>query len=233
MKRFIVLLGPPGAGKGTQAQMLAHSLGLPHVSSGDLFRDHLSRAMELGQLARSYMDRGDLVPDDVTVRMVIDRISRPDCEAGVILDGFPRTLAQAVALDSELARRGNRITVVPLIQVPDDVIVERLTARRVCRNCDAVYNLMFHPPQTEGECEVCGGHLYQRDDDNAETVQKRICTYYRETAPLIGYYYAKGLLAEIDGQQPIADVQTELRAALEVVGDNFRSSQPEMTVVDA
>ncbi|MCJ7738226.1 MAG: adenylate kinase [Anaerolineae bacterium] len=218
MKRFVVLIGPPGAGKGTQAEVLAQTLGLPHVSSGDLFRDHLSRETELGHLARSYMDRGDLVPDDVTVRMVVDRIGQPDCGAGVILDGFPRTLAQGAALDSELSRRGEQVTVVPLIQVQDDVIVERLTTRRVCRDCGAVYNLMFNQPHTEGECEACGGDLYQRDDDNAQTVRNRLYTYYRETAPLIGYYRAKGLLVEINGQQPIDGVQAELRAALEGAG---------------
>lgn len=218
MKRFVVLIGPPGAGKGTQAEVLAQTVGLPHVSSGDLFRDHLSRETELGQLARSYMERGDLVPDDVTFRMVVDRIGQPDCAAGVILDGFPRTLTQGAALDGELSRQGEQVTVVPLIQVRDDVIVERLTARRVCRDCGAVYNLMFNQPHTEGECEACGGDLYQRDDDNAQTVRNRLYTYNRETVPLIGYYRAKGLLVEINGQQPIDGVQAELRAALEGAG---------------
>jgi adenylate kinase len=213
---FVVMLGPPGAGKGTQAKMLANALGVPHVSSGDLFRDHLGRKTELGLLAKEYMDCGDLVPDDVTVGMVIERIGRPDCQGGVILDGFPRTLSQAAALDDALSERGQRVTVVPLVQVADEEIVKRLTARRVCRNCGAVYNLLFNPPRVEGVCDACGGELYQRDDDNSQTVRNRLYTYYKETSPLIGYYFAKGLLVEVDGEQAIEDVQAGLRAAVEV-----------------
>jgi len=219
VKRFVVMLGPPGVGKGTQAKILAETLGLPHVSSGDLFRDHLSRRTELGLLAKGYIDRGDLVPDDVTVGMVIERISRADCEAGVILDGFPRTLMQAAALDEELVERGDQVTVVPLIQVEDEVIIRRLAARRVCRKCGAVYNLLFNPPPTEGECGVCGGELYRRDDDNTQTLRNRLYTYYKETAPLIGYYFAKGLLVEVDGERPIDEVQADLRAALARTGE--------------
>jgi len=215
---FVVMLGPPGAGKGTQAKLLAEKLGVPHVSSGDLFRDHLGRKTELGLLAKEYMDRGDLVPDDVTVGMVVERIGRPDCRDGVILDGFPRTLSQAAALDSALAERGQGVTVVPLIQVADEEIVKRLTARRVCRNCGAVYNLVFNPPSVEGVCDACGGELYQRDDDNPETVRNRLFTYYKETSPLIGYYFAKDLLAEIDGELAIEAVQADLRAVVEAAG---------------
>jgi adenylate kinase len=215
---FIVMLGPPGAGKGTQAKLLAEDLGVPHVSSGDLFRDHLGRKTELGLLAKGYMDRGDLVPDDVTVSMVVERISRPDCQDGVILDGFPRTLSQAAALDDALAGRGQGVTIVPLIQVADEEIVKRLTARRVCRNCGAVYNLVFNPPSVEGVCDDCGGELYQRDDDNPETVRNRLFTYYKETSPLIGYYFAKDLLAEVDGEQTIEAVQADLRAVVEATG---------------
>jgi adenylate kinase len=215
---FIVMLGPPGAGKGTQAKLLAEELGVPHVSSGDLFRDHLGRKTELGLLAKEYMDRGDLVPDDVTVGMVVERIDRSDCRDGVILDGFPRTLSQAAALDSALAERGQGVTVVPLIQVADEEIVKRLTARRVCRNCGAVYNLVFNPPSVEGVCDACGGELYQRDDDNPETVRNRLFTYYKETSPLIGYYFAKSLLAEIDGELAIGAVQADLRAVVEAAG---------------
>jgi adenylate kinase len=215
VSHFIVLLGSPGAGKGTQAKLLAEALGIPHVSSGDLFRDNLGRETELGLLAKGYMDRGDLVPDDVTVGMVVDRISQPDCEGGVILDGFPRTLSQAVALDEALEERGERVTIVPLIKVPDDEVTRRLTARRVCRECGAVYNLVFIPPSTEGTCDACGSELYQRDDDNPETVRNRLYTYYKETAPLIGYYFAKGLLAEISGEQGIDEVQADLRATVE------------------
>jgi adenylate kinase len=215
---FVVLLGPPGAGKGTQAKLLAQALSVPHVSSGDLFRDHLSRKTDLGLLAKEYMDRGDLVPDDVTVAMVIERISRLDCQDGVVLDGFPRTLSQAKALDDQLSEHGQRVSVVPLVQAGDEEIIRRLSARRVCRSCGAVYNLVFNPPPAEGVCE-CGGELYQRDDDSPETVRNRLYTYYKETSPLIGYYFAKGLLVEVNGEQAIEDVQADLRAAVKAAGD--------------
>jgi adenylate kinase len=219
MSVFVVMLGPPGAGKGTQAKLLAEDLGVPHVSSGDLFRDHLGRKTDLGLLAKGYMDRGDLVPDDVTVGMVVERISKPDCRNGVILDGFPRTLSQAAALDDALAGRGQGVTVVPLVQVADEEIVKRLTARRVCRNCGAVYNLIFNPPSVAGVCDACGGELYQRDDDNPGTVRNRLFTYYKETSPLIGYYFAKGLLVEVNGEQEIEAVQADLRAVVEAAGE--------------
>lgn len=215
MVTVIVLLGPPGSGKGTQAKRLIEEVGIPHVSSGDLFRHHLSEGTELGKRAKSYMDKGELVPDDVTVDMVIDRISRPDCEEGVILDGFPRTLTQAQALDEALEQRGQRITIVPLIQVSDDEVTRRLTARRVCEDCGAVYNLVFNPPEKEGVCNVCGGDLYQREDDNPETVRHRLYTYYKETSPLIGYYFARDLLVRIDGEQTVEEVQQDLLEAIE------------------
>ena len=215
MGSFIVLLGPPGAGKGTQAELLSDALSIPHVSSGDLFRDNLSRETELGLMAKEYMERGDLVPDDVTVGMVMERISRPDCEDGVILDGFPRTLTQAEALDEAMAERGAELTIVPLIKVSDDEVMKRLTARRTCRNCGAVYNILFDPPEKEGVCDKCGGELYQREDDSPETVHNRLYTYYKETSPLIGYYFAEGLLEEIDGEQSIEAVYTDLEVAVE------------------
>ncbi len=218
MGRFVVLLGSPGAGKGTQAKVLAQALDIPHVSSGDLFRDNLGRKTELGLLAKSYMDRGALVPDDVTIRMVAERLGRPDCVGGAILDGFPRTLEQADALDSLLEERGQRVAIVPLIQVRDEEVVKRLAARRTCRKCGAVYNLVSDPPRVEGVCDACGGELYQRDDDTPETVHNRLYTYYKETAPLIGYYFAKKLLVEIDGERSIEDVQADLRAAVEAAG---------------
>lgn len=218
MGSVVVLLGPPGAGKGTQAELLAGALGVPHVSSGDLFRDHLSRETELGLLARKYMEAGDLVPDDVTVGMVMERIDQPDCGGGVVLDGFPRTLTQAVALEEALEERGQAVAIAPLIQVRDEEITKRLTARRVCPDCGAVYNLVFNPPSAEGTCNTCRGKLYRRDDDNPETVRNRLYTYYKETAPLIGYYFAKGLLVEIDGEQSIQDVQADLRALVQVRG---------------
>ncbi len=215
MERFVVLLGPPGAGKGTQAKLWAEAFNIPHVSSGDLFRDHLGRKTELGLLAKTYMDRGDLVPDDVTVRMVIERLGRPDCREGALLDGFPRTLSQAAALDDALDERGQQVGVVPLIQVADEEVMRRLTARRSCQSCGAVYNLVFNPPSVEGVCDVCSGELYQRDDDNPETVRNRLYTYYKETSPLIGYYFAKRLLVEVSGEQGIDDVQADLRTAVE------------------
>ena len=218
MGHFVVLLGPPGAGKGTQAKLLAEAFDMPHVSSGDLFRDHLGRKTELGLLAKGYMDRGDLVPDDVTVSMVIERLGRPDCQKGALLDGFPRTLSQAASLDGALDERGQRVGVTPLIQVEDEQVMRRLTARRSCRDCGAVYNLVFKPPSVEGVCDVCGGELYQRDDDNPETVRNRLYTYYKETSPLIGYYFAKRSLVEVSGEQGIDDVQADLRATVEAVG---------------
>jgi adenylate kinase len=219
MGHFVVLLGPPGAGKGTQAKLLAQTLEVPHVSSGDLFRDHLGRKTELGLLVKEYLDRGDLVPDDVTVDMVIERLGRPDCQKGALLDGFPRTLSQAAALDSALDEQGQRVGIVPLIQVGDEEVMRRLTARRSCRDCGTVYNLVFKPPEVEGVCDACGGELYQRDDDNPETVRNRLYTYYKETSPLIGYYFAQGLLNEVSGEQGIDDVQADLRAVVEATGE--------------
>lgn len=210
----VVLLGPPGSGKGTQAKRLVEALGTPHVSSGDLFRHHLSEETELGKLAQSYMEKGELVPDDVTVDMVMERIGRPDCEDGVILDGFPRTLTQAEALKKALADREQEVTVVPLIRVSDDEVVRRLTSRRVCEDCGAVYNLVFNPPEEEGVCDVCGGDLYQREDDNPETVQHRLYTYYKETSPLIGYYFAEDRLVEVDGEQSVEEVSEDLLKAI-------------------
>lgn len=210
----VVLMGPPGSGKGTQAKRLVDALGTPHVSSGDLFRHHLSDETELGQLAQSYMEKGELVPDDVTVDMVMERIGRADCEEGVILDGFPRTLTQAEALRKALAGRGQEVTVVPLIRVSDEEVMRRLTARRVCEECGAVYNLVFKPPEKEGVCDVCGGNLTQREDDNPETVRYRLYTYYKETSPLIGYYFAQDRLVEIDGEQSVAQVREDLLDAI-------------------
>jgi adenylate kinase len=209
---YIVLLGAPGAGKGTQAVTLAEHLGIAHVSSGDLFRYNLSQGTELGKLAKSYMDKGELVPDHVTISMVMDRLAR---EEGAILDGFPRTLPQAKALDDRLAEEGLQVAVVPLIHVGDEEVISRLTGRRVCRKCGATYHLVFKPPTVDGVCDACGGELYQRDDDSPETVQFRLYTYYRETGPLIGYYYAKDLLVQVDGEQAIAEVQADLRSAVE------------------
>jgi adenylate kinase len=217
VKDYIVLLGPPGAGKGTQASRLSDTLGLPHVSTGDLFRDHLSRETELGKLAQGYMDRGDLVPDDVTIGMVEERIGRPDCQQGAILDGFPRTLNQAARLSEILSDRGHRVLVALLIDVSDDEVLRRLTGRRICSSCGAVYNIAFDPPEGDA-CDKCGGELEQREDDRPQTVRNRLYTYYKETSPLIGFYFARNLLAKVDGEQAIADVQAGLLAAVQVAG---------------
>lgn len=211
---YLILIGPPGAGKGTQAAMLEQTLGLKQVSSGDLFRENLKNETELGKLAKQYMDRGELVPDDVTIAMVKDRIARPDCARGVILDGFPRTLEQAKALDEMLAAQNSAIRLVPLLTVPDEELMERLTGRRVCRACGATYHVRFNPPKVAGVCDACGGELYQRSDDSPETVRNRLFVYYKQTSPLIGYYFAKGLLVKLDGQGPIAEVQQALVDAI-------------------
>lgn len=207
---FVVLLGGPGAGKGTQAERLSQNLGIPQVSTGDLFREHLKKETELGLLARGYMDRGELVPDQVTVDMVRDRLSRPDAARGAILDGFPRTIAQAEALNVLLAELDSQLSVVPYIQVPEDVLLERLAGRWTCRKCGAMYHQLFNPPQEAGVCDRCGGELYQRPDDTPETQKHRIEVYFEQTAPLIQYYREKGLLVEVDGRQGIKEIQADL-----------------------
>jgi adenylate kinase len=212
--KFIVLIGPPGAGKGTQAAMLRDALELPHVASGDLFRENLKNSTDLGLQAKAYMDRGELVPDDVTISMVMDRLSREDCAQGAILDGFPRTIAQAEALDAALADQGHRISVVPSIVVPDDVLVDRLSGRWLCRTCGESYHVLFNPPAKPGVCDKDGGELYQRDDDKPETVRNRLEVYHRQTSPLIDYYAKKSVLVPVDGNQPIDKVQADLLAAV-------------------
>ena len=218
MARYIVLLGPPGAGKGTQAQIIAEKYGLEHVSSGDLFRENLKAQTELGKLAQSYMTRGELVPDEVTIAMVRDRLCQPDCERGALLDGFPRTPAQAEALSKMLKEFGGEVNVVPYIAVPEEILVERLGGRWTCRASGHVYHEKFNPPAVPGICDVDGSELYQRDDDKAETVKNRIQVYQQQTAPLISYYEANGLLVEIDGTQPIEKVTTDLLQAINKAG---------------
>lgn len=213
-RTYLVLLGVPGAGKGTQARMLEEALGIPQISTGDLFRYNLKNETELGKLAKSYMDSGDLVPDEVTIRMVEDRLQRDDCRKGAIFDGFPRNLVQARALDELTAVHGG-IDLVPLINLEDEEAMRRVTGRRICRICGAVYHVDFNPPKIEGKCDLDGGELYQRDDDKLETVKNRLYVYYKQTSPLVGYYYAKALLAEVDGAQSIDAVQAELMARLD------------------
>jgi adenylate kinase len=212
--RFVILLGPPASGKGTQAARLREALDLPHVASGDLFRENLKNETELGRKAKVYMDRGELVPDDVTIGMVMDRLSQPDCADGALLDGFPRTIAQAEALAQALAERGHRISVVPNIVVPDEVLIERVSGRRLCRTCGESYHVQFNPPEQPGVCDNDGGELYQRDDDKPETVRQRLKVYWKQTSPLIDYYRSQGVLVEVNGDQAIDAVAADLRAAV-------------------
>ncbi len=207
---FLVLLGGPGAGKGTQAERLSEALGIPQVSTGELFRENLKKETELGLLAKGYMERGELVPDEVTVGMVRERLARPDASKGAILDGFPRTIAQAEALEALLAELGHELAVVPNIEVPEEVLLARLAGRWTCRKCGAMYHQLFSPPKEEGVCDKCGGELYQRPDDTPETQKHRIAVYLEQTAPLIDYYREKGLLVEVDGRPGIEQIQAEL-----------------------
>jgi adenylate kinase len=215
MARFYVLLGPPGAGKGTQAKVIAEKYGLVHISSGDLFRENLKNETELGKLAQGYMARGELVPDNVTIAMVRDRISRPDCKQGALLDGFPRTPAQADALAEMLKEFNSKVELVPLIDVPADELVERLSGRWTCKQEGHVFHEKFNPPQKAGICDIDGSELYQREDDKKATVQNRIKVYTEQTAPLIEYYSSRNLLARIDGRKAIDDVTKDLITAIE------------------
>jgi adenylate kinase len=214
MTTFIILLGPPGAGKGTQAQAISETLRLPHISSGDIFRENLKKETELGKLAAGFMNKGELVPDDVTIAMIRERLSRPDCQAGALLDGFPRTPAQAVALSKMLQDLGGQVTAVPYISVTEPVLIERLTGRWTCRQAGHIFHEKYNPPQKPGLCDFDGSELYQRDDDKAETVTRRIRVYLEQTKPLIDYYQQLGLLIEVDGTLPIEQVTANLLAAL-------------------
>ncbi len=214
MSKYIILLGAPGAGKGTQATMLTEVLGVPHVASGDLFRSALQKKTPLGLEAKKYMDQGLLVPDEVTIAMVRERLALPDCQEGVILDGFPRTLEQAKALDAALAEEGRAIDKVLYIKVPTEELVARLSGRWICRDCQAVYHTITNPPKQAGRCDACGGELYQRSDDTPETVRRRLEVYFEQTMPLIEYYTERGVLTEVNGNQSIAEVQAALLEAL-------------------
>ncbi len=208
----VILLGPPGAGKGTQAARIADELGVTRAASGDLFRDNLRNETELGLLAKSYMDRGDLVPDDVTIRLVMSWISAPEQSGGFVLDGFPRTLPQAEALDSALEPGG--IDRVLYVNVAEDELVRRLAGRFICRNCQAPYHAITSPPKEEGKCDDCGGELYQRDDDKADVVKNRLDVYFEETEPLVGHYSRSGVLREINGEGTVDAVGAFLLEAL-------------------
>lgn len=218
MPTYIVLLGPPGVGKGTQAEILASKTGLPHVSSGDLFRENMKNNTPLGQKARSYMDKGELVPDDVTIDMVRHRISQEDCRNGAILDGFPRTPPQADALQAMLAEFHGGVNVVPFITAEPQTLILRASGRWTCRAQGHIYHQVFNPSKVAGKCDVDGSELYQREDDKAETVGRRINVYLEQTAPLVEYYRKQGRLVEIDGARPIEEVTGELLSAIQNEG---------------
>ena len=213
----IVLLGPPGAGKGTQAEVLTKKLMVPHISTGDMFRAAIKNNTPMGAEAKSYMDKGQLVPDSVTVGIIKDRIAQPDCADGFLLDGFPRTIAQAEALDELLAEMGG-LDAVLNISVPLDKLITRLTGRRMCRKCGVIYHMLYNAPEKEGVCDACAGELYQRDDDKEETVKNRLDVYEAQTAPLIDYYEKQGKLRTVNGDQPINDVLSDLG---KVLGQNW------------
>jgi adenylate kinase len=210
----LVLVGPPGAGKGTQAQLIAAHLAVPQISTGDIFRANVSQGTPLGKQAKEYMDKGDLVPDEVTVAMVKDRLGDPDTERGFLLDGFPRTVPQAIQLDEILAELGTKLDVVLELVVDDDEVVRRLSGRRTCRSCGHIWHVDFDPPAKEGVCDICGGDLFQRDDDKADTIRHRLEVYGEQTAPLVGYYAERGILVGIDAMGPVDDVTDRASAAL-------------------
>ena len=211
---YIILLGAPGAGKGTQAVMLAEKMNMVQVASGDLFRQALAQETELGKKAKYYMDKGQLVPNEITIQMVLERLSEPDCEKGALLDGFPRNTEQAEALDEALAMQKKVIDVVVYIKVSEGELLKRLSGRWICRDCQAPYHEVDSPPKVAGKCDRCGGELYQRPDDNVETVKKRLEVYFAETSPLIEYYKRAGKLLEMDGEGSAAEVNRRIVAAL-------------------
>ena len=211
----VVLLGAPGAGKGTQASVLTAEIGMVHVASGDLFRRALQEQTELGLLAKSYMEKGELVPDEVTINMVLERIRMPDCAGGVLFDGFPRTLSQAMALDARLTEEGRAIDKVVYIEVPEEELVTRLSGRWICRSCQTPYHAVSSPPQVAGKCDACGGELYQRADDTEETVRERLKVFLSQTLPIVKYYEQQGKLLRVNGNQGIEDVSS---ATLRLLG---------------
>ena len=211
----IIMLGAPGAGKGTQAKKIAAKYQIPHVSTGDIFRANIKNGTELGMKAKSYMDAGGLVPDEITIRMLLDRIHEADCANGYVLDGFPRTIPQAESLTRALESMGESIDYAINVDVPDENIVSRMSGRRACLNCGATYHVVFNAPKTEGVCDVCGDKLVLRDDDKPETVQKRLDVYHDQTQPLIDYYKKAGVRVEVDGTQ---DMDAVFQAIVEILG---------------
>ncbi|MGI5161247.1 adenylate kinase [Microbispora sp. CA-102843] len=215
----VVLVGPPGAGKGTQAQFIASHLSIPKISTGDIFRANVSGGTELGKLAKEYMDRGDLVPDEVTVAMVRDRLSEDDAQEGFLLDGFPRNVPQAEVLKKMLAEFGTALDVVLNLVVEDDEVVRRLAGRRTCRSCGKVWHVVFDPPAVEDVCDACGGELFQRDDDREETIRRRLEVYQEQTAPLISFYADEGILQGVDATGPVEEITQRAMSALRRFAD--------------
>ncbi len=211
----LIMLGAPGAGKGTQAKKIAAKYGIPHVSTGDIFRANIKNGTELGMKAKSYMDAGGLVPDEITIGMLLDRISEDDCKTGYVLDGFPRTIPQAESLTKALENRGESIDYAVNVDVPDENIISRMGGRRACLNCGATYHVVYNAPKTEGICDSCGQELVLRDDDKPETVKKRLDVYHQQTQPLIDYYQKAGVLAEVDGTK---DMEEVFQAIVEILG---------------
>ncbi len=222
---YIIILGAPGAGKGTQAEILSREMNLPRIASGDLFRQALEKKSELGLLAKSYMEEGRLVPDEIAIRMVLERISLPDCVSGCLFDGFPRTLEQAEVLDKALAEQGKSIAKVIYIQVTKEEFLKRLSGRWLCRNCQTPYHLVTSPPKVQGKCDKCGGELYQRPDDNEETVRERLEVFFAQTAPILDYYRKQNKLIEVNGNLGIQEVAREVISVLRgEVSDNHKVS---------
>lgn len=215
----IVLLGPPGSGKGTQATAIQERWGLPHISSGDLLREHVKNDTELGRRARPYMERGDLVPDSLIIDMMVERLSQPDAQQGYVLDGFPRTVAQAEALDARLAQLGQKLDAVIYLDVPETEILRRLSGRRICPNCNAIYQLDTMPPKQEGICDKCGTALIQRADEQPEVILNRLRVYEAQTAPLLAYYQAQGRLHRVDGTIGVDNVIKEIARILKEAGE--------------
>lgn len=210
----VVMLGAPGAGKGTQAKKIAAKYNIPHISTGDIFRANIKNGTELGKKAKTYMDQGLLVPDELVVDLVVDRVNQEDCQAGYVLDGFPRTIPQAEALDKALAEQNQKLDFAINVDVPDENIVHRMGGRRACVGCGATYHLEYAPTKVEGICDVCGGELILRDDDKPETVKKRLDVYHEQTQPLIDYYKAQNILKTVDGTQPMEKVFADIVAIL-------------------
>jgi adenylate kinase len=207
---YVIMLGAPGAGKGTQAAILSKEILLPHIASGDLFRQALEKKTELGLLAKSYMDRGELDPDDITIKMILERIDLSDCASGCLFDGFPRTLGQAEALDKFLAEQGKGIDKAVYIKVPEEELMKRLSGRWICRDCQTPYHMVTSPPKMPGICDKCGGELYQRPDDKEETVRERLKVFFSQTVPILDYYQKQNKLIEVNGSRTIQEVADEI-----------------------